>query len=581
MNQSLFARVLVAFCAIGLGVTACGDKDDAAPAGLAAFDQADDVLAFVPADSPYVFASLAALPDDVLDKLEANSDSMFSAYQLVIEETMKSMAEAGELSDDDDAKTLEFLSRLVGMMRSDNLRAAGIPRSPRVAFYGMGLLPVARFSLSDNDAFEAKITELAGEIDADLEDGEVDGQPYRYVGDDDGRLVIAVIGSQAVVAVVPTSLSEPLLKTVLGLTRPDASMADSGKLADLAKQYDLAAYALGFFDVERVVATFLDASTGVDAALLELMDYDPSDISDVCRDEIREVSRIAPRLVAGYNSVSSRSISSNTIFEMRSDLATGLKALASPVPGMGMDHGGFASFGMSLDLMAAREFYEARLDALEADPFRCEYFAEMQAGVAQGRQSLNAPIPPVFYGFKGFLAVIDDIGDIDFASQQPPTDIDARFLVANDNVQGLLAMGSMFSPELAALNIEPNGEPVALNLPPFTSQVDAAFVAMTDNTLGIGIGEGSEGSLATLVDSPVANPPPFMSVSLDGERYYDFMSDVIRAGAANDDQDVSPEAQRAMSTVMTGVGDLIERITVNIMFTDNGIEMPSEVTLAD
>lgn len=581
MTQFQPVRALLIVSAACLGLVACGDKDDDAPqTNLASFERADDVLTYVPADTPYLFASLEAMPDAVMDKMETNSDSMLSAYEVVMTETVKTMQAAGEMGDDEDsAQAMSFFSELFGMLQSDQLRAAGIPRSPRAAFYGVGLLPVGRINLSDAGAFEAKVIEIAEKADAELEDGEVDGQAYRFVGDEQLRFIVAVIDDQAVGAFVPSDLPDDLLKDVLGLDKPDRSIADAGTLKTLAEKYELASYALGFMDFERVAATFVDAPSGVNAALLGMMDYNADDLSAVCRDEIRQVAAIAPRLVAGYNSVTTTRITSNGVLELRSDIASGLQALAVPVAGMGMDHGGFMSFGMSLDLMAARDFYESRLDALEADPYECEYFAEMQAGLAAGRQSLNQPVPPVFYGFKGFLAVIDDIGDIDFASGQPPTDVDARFLVANNNVEGLLAMGTMFSPELAALDIQPDGEVKALNLPPFTSQFEEAFVAMTGETLGVSIGAGSGPALASLVNADAANPPPFMSVNMDGKRYYEFVSEVIAAGEEN--QNMSAEAQAAMSRFMTGIGDLIERLSVDVMFTDNGIEMPSTMTLAD
>lgn len=583
MMQFPSLRTMFVAGALCAALVACSSKDDEAPKqALAAIGQADEVLKFVPADTPYAFASLAAMPDDVLDKIEANSDSMFSAYETVIKETLKTMAAEGELDDDEESeKVIALMGELAGMMRSDKLREAGVPRSPRAAIYGVGMLPVVRMGLSDTDAFEAKIVELGEKVEADFSMGTVDGQSYRYVGDDEVRLVIAIIDEQAVASLVPTGLSDEQLEVVLGLEPPARSMVDSGGMQQLAEKYSFGPYALGFLDVQRLVATFLDPGTGVDAELLAMMEYDSSMLSDVCREEIREVSGVVPRIVSGYKDVSTSKLTTNTVFEVRDDIARGLMSLSAPVPGMGMDHGGFMSFGMSLDLLAAREFYEARLDALEADPFKCEHFAEMQAGVAQGRQALNQPMPPIVYGFNGFIAVIDDIGEIDFATQQPPRDVDARLLVANDNAEGLLAMGTMFSPELAALNLKADGKPVELNLPPFTSEFDEAFVAMTQDTLGVAVGEGSQQGLSDLLASPPADPPPFMSMSIDGERYYDLMSQVIEAGAADSDENVSPEMQVAMSQVMTGIGDFIDRITVDVTFTERGVEIPSSMTLSD
>ena len=338
--------------------------------------------------------------------------------------------------------------------------------------------------------------------------------------------------------------------------------------------------------MERLGSVFLDTATGVNAELLNLMDYDPATLSDVCRAEIREFTQIMPRIASGYKTVSTRHLDSNTIFEVRDDLATGMMALTAPVPGLGVDHGGLGSFGMSIDLLAAREFYEDRLAALEADPFECEYFAELQAGFAQGGAALNQPLPPIVYGFKGFVAIIDKIDGFDIANQRPPEEIEARVLIANDNAAGLLAMGSMFSPELASLNLEPNGEPVELNVPPFTDGLEAAWVAMTGDALGLSVGEGTDEGLKTLLESDTVSPSPFMSMNLDGARYYQMMSDIVNEtgplpGPDGNPTEASPELQRAMTQVMTGVGDMIERISVNVTFTENGVELPSRITLAD
>ena len=116
-----------------------------------------------------------------------------------------------------------------------------------------------------------------------------------------------------------------------------------------------------------------------------------------------------PRIVGGYNDLSTEQIASTAIFELRDDIAGELTKLSAPVPGLGKDHGGLMSFGLGLDLLAARKFYEARLDALDANPYECELFAELQAGVAGGRAALQAPLPPIVYGIKGFLAVSSDM----------------------------------------------------------------------------------------------------------------------------------------------------------------------------
>jgi len=412
----------------------------------------------------------------------------------------------------------------------------------------------------------------------------VSGTDYRYFGDDSARIVLSVTGEYFVTAVVPAGLSDERLAEVLGLDKPARSLADTDTLAGLASDYGLTAYGLGFFDVGRAAATFLDDPSGVNAELLSMAGYDAASLSAVCRDDIRAMAAVVPRFVAGYTSVTAEAIGSNAIIEIRPDLATGLTALAASVPGLGQDHGGLFSFGVSVDLLAARNFVEERLDALDAAPYECEYFSDLQSGVAQLRQTLNQPVPPIIYGSKGFIAVIDSIEGLDVEGRQPPEEVDARLLIANDNAEGLLAMGAMFSPEIAALSIQPDGRPVALPLPQLTQMFDAAYVALTKSALGVSVGTDSGDRLASLMAGDTADPPPSISVRLDGRRYYEFMSEAVRAGSAAggvEGEDMPEDLQEALSQVMAGVGDAIERIAVDVTLTPRGVEMPATVTLAD
>jgi hypothetical protein len=202
----------------------------------------------------------------------------------------------------------------------------------------------------------------------------------------------------------------------------------------------------------------------------------------------------------------------------------------------------------------------------------------MQQSVANGRAMLNQPVPPMVYGFRGFLAVIDDIQGMDIQNKQPPTDIDMRFLVATDDAQGLLAMGAMFSPEIASLNLQPDAKPVKLEVPAMAATIDAAYVAMSENALALSFGAGSEAGLAPMLTAKSATPPPFISMDMDAGRYYGFIGDVTMQP---DGAEHSPEVTRATGDLMRAMEQMFSRIAFDVQFTDRGVEIPSTVTLAD
>jgi hypothetical protein len=495
-------------------------------------------------------------------------------------ETTVAKASASEEDGLPDEAT-EVLDELAGILSIEGLRSAGIDRKSTMVMYGVGLLPVMRMSVSDGDLFEATIARIEQKSKDNMSRGTIDGQSYRYAGDEKAQLVVAVIGDEFVLSVVPTNLSEDLFKVVLGLTPPASSIADTGELEKIIDDNGFKNHAAGLIDVERIVSTFLDDQSGVNAELLALMDYDSSALDDVCKSEIRAMSGIASRVITGYTELSVDQFTSNTIVEVRSDLAAGLAKLSAPVPGLGLGQPGLLAFGMSFDLLAAREFYASRLDAMEAEPYECDLLADLQDGVGKGREMLQQPLPPVVYGFKGFLAVVEDIQGMDLARQQPPTSADVRVLVAADDAAGLLAMGAMFSPEIAALDIQPDGEPVRFESPRLDGVVDAAHVAMTENALAVSIGQGTETRLSGMLAAATGTPHPFLSMEMDAARYYEFVAQAMVLEEEDEDDPTPPELKAAIAELMTVIGDMFSRVTFRIEFTERGIEFPSTVVLSD
>jgi len=586
MTQSIFQRqanpgrfAVAAFTLLLLAACGSGDKGDSSP-----LTDTDGILGFVPSDTPYVFAAVESMPDAVLDKLEESSDGVLDAYKTVIGASLEQVTDDAETAEEEEQMrvALSLAEAFVDLLRSDNLRAAGIPRGAQMALYGVGVLPVIRIELSNPVAFQAKIAEIEASMGGNLETAGIDGQSYRFFPLDGAQMVIAVVDDYAVGAVTPESISDDMMAAVLGLEKPSDSIAESGALQAMAEAYEFSNYGLGFFSVARLVETFSGGAEGIDAELLALMDYSADDVSPVCRNDLRSAAAVMPRIVSGYTTVMASNVASNTVFEMRSDIAQGLPAISAPVPGLGADPGGLVSFGMSIDALALREFLEARFDAYEADPYTCEFFAGIQPMIDQARISMNQPVPPVAYSFKGFLGVIDRIEGLDFSGQQPPEVVEARFLIANDNAPALLAMGAMFSPEIAMLNLQPDGQPVALPLPQLAAMGTTSFVAMTQSALAISVGDGEPAGLTELLESPAAASQPSVSVRLDGQRYYEFMSEAVKAGnAADGNEEMSEELQEAASTVMAGIGDAIDRISVDVTLTSRGIELPANVTLQD
>lgn len=567
--------------ALPLALIACSDEPQSV------LTSEEGILRYVPADTAYVFAMPKRVPDDVREKLGAGTAEIMNAYRKLAQAAIDQRPEDpedAELTAEGRQRISALIDEVAAMITPEGIPAAGIDRDSTAAIYGVGLLPVLRVTLSDGARFDDTFAKLEEQGGATMDVATIEGHSYRYAGDEKGRFIVAVIGNQLVISMVPSDLPEDLLKSVLGLTLPSNSIADSGALAELAETYGYLEYGLGIIDIERLAATFLDEQSGINKWLLQTMDHDTAALTDVCKAEIRSLAGIVPRVVSGYTELSTENLNTRSVFELRSDLAAGLQTITAPVPGLGQEQGGLFSFGMSLDMQAARKFYSARLDAMEADPYECELLADLQAGVAQGQAALNQPLPPVVYGIRGFLAVVDEIQGLDIQKKQPPTKIDMRFLLATDNAPALLAMGAMFSPEIAALNLQPDSKPVKLDVPALSSTVDAAYIAMSEDALALSVGSGSEAGLAEMLKATSPQPAPFMSMDMDAARYYGFLGDAMAGNlAASDDpaEVQSAEMVQATSGMMRTFEKLFSRVSFDVQFTERGVEIPSRMSLAE
>jgi hypothetical protein len=570
------SRCLFLLAACALAVAGCGkSKEDKAESLLT---DSSGLLRYVPADTPYVFGSLAPPPDEFLDRIGPKVDRLLAAYSEMLGAVM---AEAR--SEGGNAEEMEEFDALVEEFRSllsrEGLKQAGLTRDSTGLLYGNGLLPVLRVTLSDAMLFEDLITRIEAKAGEQLPVGEVEGMPYRFIEDEGVRIIIATADDQLVLTVAPGSLDDTALARLLGLKLPAENIAQTGKLLEIANEYGLMHEYVGLVDTVRLVDTFIDEPDDLDALLLEMAGYDATTLGDDCKAEFRALAGIAPRVVTGYEEVSAEKVRSVAVVELRADISSEFTAFVSQVPGLGAIYDSLFSFGMSMNVEALRSFFDKRVAALQEDPWECEHMADLQDGLFAAReQALAQPVPPVIYDFHGFLAIVDELEGFDPGKKQPPESIDASFLLAIDNAQGLLAMGQAMIPQLAELAIEPDGKPHRFELPDSGSGAKEAWVALQESAIALSVSEDGETVLPALLAAEGSTPPPFLSMGLDGERYYELIGDAMRA---SDDEEMSEEMRAAMSDVLDAAADFYERLQVDVTFTARGIEIDSDVTLAD
>ena len=173
-----------------------------------------DLLQYIPADTPYVFALTKPLPRHLQDRFEPAIDKTLAAYRQVLTYHASAELETLRMSEDGEAEAdrlQALVDEVAALLSVEELRKAGLGRGSLFAIYGDGLLPVMRIALTDADAFDDAIARMETAAEASFETGSVQGTTYRYRDFDKMRLIIATLQKDAVITLAPASYDDARL----------------------------------------------------------------------------------------------------------------------------------------------------------------------------------------------------------------------------------------------------------------------------------------------------------------------------------------------------------------------------------
>lgn len=551
----------------------------------AASNNSVDMLRYIPADSPYVFTSTEAMTKDVADKFEPTMEALLEAYRGMLRQAVaESREKAATDGEEGDAEILseELLEELLSLLSLEGLRGVGMERESAYALYGNGLLPVFRIELSDSDLFDAAVNRIEKKADSALLIGKAKGRAYKYLDADKMHLIIATLDDQVVVTLVPALFTESEVAAALGVTIPRKNLKKSKTLLLINKEYGFTDFLTGFVDVRRVIGMFAGQATDHDEAVFTAFGEEMPELNPTCAAEVMDLASVAPRMVFGYREVSTERIAGAVVVEVREDIAAGLATLPASVPGLGTSSGGLMSFGFGMSPLALREFIETRVGAYEEEPYQCERFTGIKGIVANAREMLQQPIPPIAYSFRGLVAVIDAINGLDLSSGGAPESVDGGVLVAMQDAESLLMMAALMDPNIAALNLAPDSKPVSLaGLQGLLSYAKDAYAAMSENAVSISVGDGAQSNVVGMLEQGALDPAPVFSMNVDAIKYYELLGEAMEGLSKIAGEYDESESAATMRDAMLLSAALYDRMDAKVQFTERGIEVDTYTTLRD
>ena len=533
-----------------------------------AFTDDSGILKYVPSDSAYAFVRLAPVPDE-FDERFAEINAATVAYNEVM---MGEIASA--IGDSEGSEAIRQAMDLAQELSSPGgMERIGLDTDAQLAVYSVNLVPVMRTSVKDAAAFAAKLDEIQDGFDFPAEEGKIGDVSYKYFEADGFRLVWMLSDPDLVVTISHADAGDDALSAQLGITLPDENIADAGTLSSIAADYGYTEHGIGYIDSLQVVDGMLNPVGLIQSLSAEEPWQD--ELPPVCRDEIRASVANVPRMVAGVTKLDETGAEGSFVIELREDMASDLQGLTAAVPGLGLASDALMSGGFSFNAKVARSFLEKRLAEMTENPFECEFFQASNAGVDQAQEFLERqPLPPTLYDFRGVYAQLDGIDLEQIMADKSPESAQVDMILAMKNPESLTAMATMFLPEFAALGIAPDGELREIPNGALNPTGMSVWVAMTDERIGMSMGEGAESRLATVMAMAPNPDAPLTGLNLNAGAYFALVSDMMTAIPADENE----TAVDAMGEMMDALGRVYDRLDLSVDIHEKGIVFTSGVT---
>lgn len=536
-------------------------------------------LAYVPADTVIFSGQLAPFP-------LKNYLSSTAFSQAALPDEFYKELESG--SDDPAEKFLASLAKSYFQAASSPAQFQsefGLPDELRMLIYTVGFLPVARYEVTSEAALWKVLDKAEQESGLKHEARTLGEQTFRaYVLDDSPsgkgdrfELLVAYVDGWAVWTANTHLNDEQAVKVALGVEKPAAALADSGKLEAIEKKHGFSKDMLTYVDHQGLVKGFTTADGNSLAKMITQAmqaENDPDALADIrtpeCQAEMGAIAANWPQTVFGMHDMqitAERSyMKGGMVIESNNKVVMdALSAMQGYIPAY-LNKAQVLGMGVGLDVNTLGTSLTSIWNNMLEPTYKCEPLIEMQESVREANPAALAMFTGMAQGVKGISAGISDFS-LDMDSPQPTLNtLDAVMTLTADNPAVLFNMAKSFAPPLAAIQLPTDGSSLDLStVLPIPPEVNVKpMLALKGKHLVIYSGKGEEVANGLATEEPTGNG--LYNISID---YKKMLTPVMPMIQMAGDPEVAE--QLSMLTKM----DM--NIKMDMKLNAQGIEMISEV----
>jgi hypothetical protein len=471
------------------------------------------LLAFVPADTPYAFASFKPIP---MEFLRAMADRFGSIAR-------KGWNEGMEESDPEAARRVQEWAKTFDLEHMEN---SGFSAQARFVVYGLGAYPVVRLEIANGDRLVEAWKRFAKQ-------GTVPeptlraGRRYWIIpaGTTSGLVVIGP--KELVVAFAPRKVIDRNLATLVG-EQPAAGHLTTAAFRELAVRDGFTGQGVGFVDLARVAAMGAEADGATPA----------------CKSAIAAVVNRAPRLVFGFEDFTAHRLGFGLALEVAPDVLPDVRGVATTLVGYDrmVARKPAMALAVALDVEHGRALLSRIAGGLRSLGEGCRQ-PRILVGANRMAELAQTPLPPMFAGLHGgFFA----LNELKMGDGELPKTIDGYGVMQGDHIDEIVKLASS---QVPGLKLATDGAAHALPaMIPYPGHV-----AATRQALGVALGNNSAATVAELVKAKPA-PAPLLLVQVDYRR----LSELIDA-MEKESQDEDTRAVLAALGTATVTWEIGER----------------------
>lgn len=523
---------------IAASLLACSDTPTEAETSL---------LGFVPADTPYAFVSGEPLPEDVLARFAALNGSIVNAFK-----------DAVAADPDFPPALAELFVELMTGIGGDGAQAFGMGPNDPYVIYGRGPYPVGRFAISDVSKLQASMAKVERALETEIPTASRNGTTYwRLSGPDFQVMLVAVLENDTLAwAIGPVEQESDLVDHLVSAPSAGAAQTFSTRVSTLRSEYDLEKYPFMFIELEPLVAAVAATS---------------QDLTPGCRDELIGYTKRAPRLIAGYDRITSDTVGYQMTLALDGAAQTALRDALAPIPAGDLGQDSLMSIGLGVDIAKATTSlataFNASVSSSACSPGSSELIAAEQVQQAVGALQL-AGNP------RGLRIVWDSIA-LDNPMAPRVSALALANMEAPSNVLSLIQL------QMPIGDVPTDGTPISLSeRMPIPMLQDEIWLAADQDGLGLAVGGDDQSArLRSALSAEPLAAGTLLDFQMSGKLFTMVgdqngpLGSMIAMQAASD-PNVTTQLQ-----MFKAYGDLMDRFAYSVALSDKGVMLRQEIKL--